>query len=150
MPTQSTDTSDKNSLSKNKNTCINNKKSNKSKKNTLDFKKYTQQIWLAGLGAFSRAEEESSKLFENLVKIGEEFEKNTRNKTDEDEKSNHSVQDLKDKGWDQKLQQSFNKLGLASHKDIHILQQLILQLDAKLDHLIEENQQLKQQLQNKP
>lgn len=30
-------------------------KSKSSKKSALDFKKYTQQIWLAGLGAFSRA-----------------------------------------------------------------------------------------------
>ncbi|WEI04248.1 phasin family protein [Acinetobacter johnsonii] len=28
------------------------------RKNSLDFRKYTKQIWLAGLGAFSRAEEE--------------------------------------------------------------------------------------------
>ena len=36
-----------------------------------DLRKYTQQIWLAGLGAFSRAEEEGGKLFDNLVKIGD-------------------------------------------------------------------------------
>ena len=39
-------------------------KSKSSKKSALDFKKYTQQIWLAGLGAFSRAEEEGNKLFD--------------------------------------------------------------------------------------
>ncbi|MEL0028223.1 MAG: phasin family protein, partial [Perlucidibaca sp.] len=42
-----------------------------------DLRKYTQQIWLAGLGAFSRAEEEGGKLFDNLVKIGEELEHKT-------------------------------------------------------------------------
>lgn len=31
---------------------------------TRDLRKYTHQIWLAGLGAFARAEEEGSKLFE--------------------------------------------------------------------------------------
>ena len=32
------------------------------RKSALDFRKYTKQIWLAGLGAFSRAEEEGNKL----------------------------------------------------------------------------------------
>ena len=41
---------------------------------TKDLRKYTQQIWLAGLGAFSRAEEEGGKLFDNLVKVGEDLE----------------------------------------------------------------------------
>jgi hypothetical protein len=34
-------------------------------KSALDFRKYTKQIWLAGLGAFSRAEEEGNKLFDS-------------------------------------------------------------------------------------
>ena len=36
-----------------------------SRKSVLDFRKYTKQIWLAGLGAFSRAEEEGNKLFDS-------------------------------------------------------------------------------------
>ena len=51
-------------------------KSKSSKNLPFDFKKYTQQIWLAGLGAFSRAEEEN-KLFDSLVKVGEELESKT-------------------------------------------------------------------------
>ncbi|MFX5245162.1 phasin family protein, partial [Acinetobacter baumannii] len=47
-----------------------------------DLRKYTQQIWLAGLGAFSRAEEEGGKLFDNLVKVGEELESKTRDLAD--------------------------------------------------------------------
>jgi poly(hydroxyalkanoate) granule-associated protein len=43
-----------------------------------DLRKYTQQIWLAGLGAFAKAEEEGGKLFDNLVKIGEDLESKTR------------------------------------------------------------------------
>ncbi|UXI66665.1 phasin family protein [Tahibacter amnicola] len=37
-----------------------------------------QQIWLAGLGAFAKAQEEGSRLFENLVKEGLNLEKKTR------------------------------------------------------------------------
>ncbi len=52
----------------------NKSKSKSSRKSALDFRKYTKQIWLAGLGAFSRAEEEGNKLFDSLVKVGEELE----------------------------------------------------------------------------
>jgi len=37
-----------------------------------------QQIWLAGLGAFSKAQEEGGKVFEALVKEGETLHKKTR------------------------------------------------------------------------
>lgn len=53
------------------------------KKSALDFRKYTKQIWLAGLGAFSRAEEEGNKLFDSLVKVGEELESKTVEVTDQ-------------------------------------------------------------------
>ncbi len=38
-----------------------------------------QQIWLAGLGAFSKAQEEGTRLFETLVKEGLSLEEKTRN-----------------------------------------------------------------------
>jgi poly(hydroxyalkanoate) granule-associated protein len=38
----------------------------------------SRQIWLAGLGAFSRAQAEGTKLFESLVKQGEAVETKTR------------------------------------------------------------------------
>lgn len=37
-----------------------------------------QQIWLAGLGAFSKAQEEGGKVFEALVKEGETLHQKTR------------------------------------------------------------------------
>lgn len=37
-----------------------------------------QQIWMAGLGAFGRAQEEGTKLFESLVKEGANLEQITR------------------------------------------------------------------------
>lgn len=84
------------------------------------------------------------------MKISKTLESTTHHKIDEEEKASRNTPELKEKGWDQKLQSSCNKVGLASHKHIHMLQLLILQLDSKLERLIEENQQLKRQLQNKP
>lgn len=37
-----------------------------------------QQIWLAGLGAFSKAQEEGGKMFDTLVKEGETLHRKTR------------------------------------------------------------------------
>ena len=149
MPTQQQDKNTQNSLS---NTVSQEKPTRlqNTRKNMLDFRKYTQQIWLAGLGAFSRAEEEGSKLFENLVKMGEELESKThldiaKNK---DQALDEATEKL-DKGWDQRVQESLNKVGLATHKDIQHLEQLILQLHQKVDALAQENQQLKQQLHSK-
>lgn len=39
------------------------------------------QIWLAGLGAFAKAQEEGNKIFENLVKQGADIENQTRKVT---------------------------------------------------------------------
>jgi hypothetical protein len=37
-----------------------------------------QQIWLAGMGAFSKAQEEGGKVFETLVKEGMSLQKKTQ------------------------------------------------------------------------
>ena len=42
-----------------------------------------QQIWLAGLGAYAKAQEEGSKVFDALVKEGETIQKKTRKAADE-------------------------------------------------------------------
>lgn len=38
-----------------------------------------REVWLAGLGAFARAQDEGNKLFDSLVKEGAELEKKTKN-----------------------------------------------------------------------
>lgn len=136
------------------------KKKNKSRdgrKSGLDFRKYTQQIWLAGLGAFSRAEEEGNKLFDSLVKVGEELEAKTTEIADQtvekvSEKAKESVTDTKDKVEkliDHSVNHSLNRIGLVTVKDIQHLESLILQLHSKVDFLLEENKLLKEQIVKK-
>lgn len=136
------------------------KKKNKSRdgrKSGLDFRKYTQQIWLAGLGAFSRAEEEGNKLFDSLVKVGEELESKTTEIADQtvekvSEKAKESVTDTKDKVEkliDHSVNHSLNRIGLVTVKDIQHLESLILQLHSKVDFLLEENKLLKDQIVKK-
>lgn len=127
------------------------------KKSALDFRKYTKQIWLAGLGAFSRAEEEGNKLFDSLVKVGEELESKTVEVTDQTvnkvaEKTKESVTDTKDKVEkliDQSVNHSLNRIGLVTAKDLQHLENLILQLHSKVDTLADENKNLREQLLKK-
>lgn len=132
-------------------------KSNKTRSNrksTLDFRKYTKQIWLAGLGAFSRAEEEGSKMFDSLVKVGEELESKTVEITDQTvnkvaSRTKESVTDTKDKVeklLDHGVSTSLNKIGLVTTKDIQHLEALILSLSHKVDALVEENKKLTEKL----
>ncbi|TCB34839.1 poly(hydroxyalcanoate) granule associated protein [Acinetobacter sp. ANC 4910] len=126
-------------------------------KSGLDFRKYTKQIWLAGLGAFSRAEEEGNKLFDSLVKVGEELESKTTEIADQtvekvSEKAKESVVDTKDKVEkliDHSVHHSLNRIGLVTVKDIQHLENLILQLHSKVDALILENEQLKAKIEKK-
>ncbi len=127
------------------------------RKSGLDFRKYTQQIWLAGLGAFSRAEEEGNKLFDSLVKVGEELESKTTEIADQtvekvSEKARESVTDTKDKVEkliDHSVNHSLNRIGLVTVKDIQYLESLILQLHSKVDFLVEENKLLKAKIVKK-
>lgn len=133
------------------------RRSRQHRKSPLDFRKYTKQIWLAGLGAFSRAEEEGSKMFDSLVKVGEELESKTVELTDQTvhkvaEKTRESVTDTKDKVeklLDQRVSSSLNRIGLVTAKDIQHLEGLILDLHSKVEVLVEQNQKLNEQLQKK-
>lgn len=108
-----------------------------------DLRKYTQQIWLAGLGAFSRAEEEGGKLFDNLVKIGEELEHKTKEITDTTandlkEKVIEKASDTREKverAIDDRLSGTLTRLGIPSQKDIESLSERMDQLTRVIEQL---------------
>lgn len=116
------------------------------RKSGLDFRKYTQQIWLAGLGAFSRAEEEGTKLFDSLVQVGEELESKTTGIVDS---TSDAVEEVREKVTervtgtrnkvekvlDESLNHGISRLGIASHREISELTTLIHQLTAQVEQL---------------
>ena len=112
---------------------------------------------MAGLGAFSRAEEEGNKLFDSLVKVGEELESKTADIADQtvekvSEKAKESVTDTKDKVEkliDNSVHHSLNRIGLVTLKDVQYLERLILQLHAKVDQLTAEQEKMKEELPKK-
>jgi poly(hydroxyalkanoate) granule-associated protein len=113
--------------------------------NIVDF---ARLIWLAGLGAFAKAETEGSKLFDALVKEGEEVENRTRKVADETLESVKGKVDgmrgMAAERWD-KLEEMFedrvarvlNRFGVPTKEDIEELSRRVEALNAnikKLDH----------------
>ena len=47
-----------------------------------EVEKYSRQIWLAGLGAYSKVSKDGEKLFDGLVKDGERAEKMAKAEVD--------------------------------------------------------------------
>ena len=125
-----------------------------SKKSALDFRKYTKQIWLAGLGAFSRAEDEGNRLFDSLVKVGEELESKTTDIADNTVgvvgevrgRVTERVTDTKERverALDERVNSTVSRIGFASHREVAQLIELIERLENKVDVLSDEIRQLR-------
>ena len=95
-----------------------------------------QQIWQAGLGAFSKAQAEGSKAFEALVKEGMSIQRKTQSAAEEKiseatSKMTNMATDISAKAscqWDKlesifedRVAKALNKLGVPSAKDISAL-----------------------------
>jgi len=104
------------------------------------------QIWLAGLGAFAKTQEEGGRFFDVLVREGEEVEARTRKVADdmvEDVKD--KVQSMTGKATDKldKLEQAFQdrvaralgRLGVPTYEDV-------LEISRRLDALQQSIQKL--------
>lgn len=100
------------------------------------IKDSAQQIWLAGLGAFSKAQEEGGKAFESLVKEGLAIQRKTQAVAEERiSEATHRVTgmatDISSKAagqWDKlenifedRVAKALNKLGVPSARDIEAL-----------------------------
>ena len=105
----------------------------------------SHKIWLAGLGAFSRAQREGAKVFESLVKQGEELQSRTKQAATETAAAARGaaaakakeMQEMAGGTWD-KLEQVFedrvaralSKLGVYTQNDVQ-------RLAARVDELAE-------------
>lgn len=113
-----------------------------------------RQIWLAGLGAFMAAEEEGSKLFEVLVKHGEEMEEHTKKLAEGrvdavKGKVESAVEEMRDKTTDtwEGLEEVFenrvarvlNRLGVPTQEDVEELGRHIDNLTKNIKNLTRTN-----------
>ncbi len=120
-------------------------KTNSSKTSTSQLsgsvKDSAQQIWQAGLGAFTRAQAEGSKAFESLVKEGVSIQRKTQAVAEEriseaTNKMSNMATDITSKAsgqWDklenifeERVAKALNKLGVPSAKDVN---ELIARID---------------------
>lgn len=116
------------------------KTSNNKKKSDAQLsgtvKDSAQQIWLAGLGAFSKAQEEGGKVFEALVKEGMTIQRKTQAVAEEKiaeatSRMTHMASDIGSKAqgqWDklenifeERVAKALGKLGVPSARDIEAL-----------------------------
>jgi poly(hydroxyalkanoate) granule-associated protein len=106
-----------------------------------------QKIWLAGLGAFARAQDEGGKVFNTLVEQGKEIEKKTRQiagKAVENAKAQASETMGKAAGkWDKleqvfedRVHRSLNRLGVVSSNDVEDLTRQVSELSESVRTLI--------------
>ncbi|NDP63231.1 phasin family protein [Polaromonas sp.] len=109
-----------------------------------------QQIWLAGLGAFSKAQEEGSKVFDTLVKEGMAIQRKTQ--ASAEEKINEATSRMSDMAsdiqskagnrWDklenifeERVAKALGKLGVPLARDVNALAERIDLLDQQVRKL---------------
>lgn len=109
-----------------------------------------QQIWSAGVGAFTRAQGEGSKLFEALVKEGMNIEQSTRKiATGKVDAVRDAVEDRVgvvreravdtwdrlEKVFEERVQRALNRLGVPGREDVAELSKRVNELNAELRKL---------------
>jgi len=106
-----------------------------------------QQIWLAGLGAFSKAQNEGKKVFDTLVKQGEQIEQRTRNVAEATietarEQANKTLElasgkfDKLEQVFENRVHSSLNRLGVLTSKDVEALSKQVAELSEAVRALL--------------
>lgn len=106
-----------------------------------------QKIWLAGLGAFAKAQEEGGKVFETLVKQGQALDKKTRSVAEKAVEAARSQAtetvgkasgtfDKLDQVFQDRVHRSLNKLGVLTSKDIDDLTKQVTELSESVRSLV--------------
>ena len=97
------------------------------------------QIWLAGLGAYSKAQEEGTKVFDALVKEGETIQKKTRKAADEKMAVGKAAGtwDRLEQVFEDRVARALSSLGVPSKKDIDKLSKRVAELTAVVQQLTE-------------
>lgn len=105
-----------------------------------------QQIWLAGLGALSRAQNEGKSLFDSLVKEGESMEERSRQQSDRGESLRDSVEttlsqareraagtwDRVERSFEDRVHRVLRRMDIPSRSDIETLNDRLDALNRRL------------------
>ena len=89
------------------------------------------QIWLAGLGVFSKAEQEGAKMFEALVAEGEKFQKRTDERLTEMREKATGTWNKVEKVFDDRVGRALHVFNVPTRKDIDVLSKRVHELTVK-------------------
>lgn len=96
-----------------------------------------EQVWLAGLGALAMTESEGTRLFRNLVKQGEGFEKATRARLDRAVQRARAVpantMSAVEEGLDDTMERVMHRLGVPTRREISSLTRRVEGLTTSLE-----------------
>ena len=113
-------------------------------------KESAQQIWLAGLGAFSKAQAEGGKVFETLVKEGLSIQRKTQLAAEErfteaTSKMTTMASDMSSKAghqwgkleniFEDRVAKALNKLGVPSSDEVEALKARLDEMNKKMQEM---------------
>ena len=113
-------------------------------------KESAQQIWLAGLGAFAKTQEEGQKVFQALVKEGTGIQKRTVKMTEERmgdiggrfakvagqfQKQANGTWDKLETVFEERVDRALTRLGVPTRKDVAALTKRVEELTAEVSRL---------------
>ena len=110
------------------------------------IKDSARQIWLAGLGAYTKAEEDTGRFFERLVKEGEDIEERTRGAVNRQVKAvEDSVGEVRDRAsgtwnrlesvFDERVSRALERLGIPMPGRVRELEQQVQELQKEVERL---------------
>jgi poly(hydroxyalkanoate) granule-associated protein len=114
------------------------------------IKESAHQIWLAGLGAFAKTQEEGQKVFQALVKEGSSIQKRTLKMTEGKlaevsgkfaevagrfQKQANGTWDKLESVFEERVERALSRLGVPTHRDIAALTKRVEELTAAVAKL---------------
>lgn len=118
-----------------------------------EVKHYARKIWLAGLGAYSKVNQEGSEYVRELIKTGEQVEKDAKKAVDEKlEAANSEIDSVRgevssvvgrveaqmdriETAFDRRVARALNRVGIPSKRDVDLLSAKLDELTALLERV---------------
>ena len=127
-----------------------NDESNSQKQLSKKIKDSARQIWLAGLGAYNKAEEDAGKVFDKLVQEGEDMERKTRgvfekqiraveDRVEEVKGRANTTMDKLESVFDERVSKALNRLRVPNYLEFKELRDEVELLKARIEELEQKN-----------
>ncbi|RRV09354.1 poly(3-hydroxyalkanoate) granule-associated protein PhaI [Pseudomonas sp. v388] len=118
-----------------------------------EVKHYARKIWLAGLGAYSKVNQEGTEYVRELIKTGEQVEKEAKKAVDEKlEAANSEIDSVRgevsgvvgrvehqldriETAFDRRVAKALNRVGIPSKRDVDLLSAKLDELTALLERV---------------